>query len=115
LFTGGLTYRELSNLVRGLSPQAATRTAINGGRIEPSQEVVVLADVFDAISVLDYHLVSANSDEKKAKQLKPPKPYPRWWLKTQEPDRAEQRVARLEDARRRKRERAQAIAQGLIV
>lgn len=111
LFTGGLTWRELSNLVRGLSPQSATRTALNGGHVEPSHEVAVLADVFDAVSYLDYHFVSANTDEKKPK---PPKPYPRWWVQSKKADQSEKRVAKLDDARRRKRERQQAIAQGLI-
>lgn len=114
LYTGELTWRELANLVRGLSPQSATRTALNGGQVEPSRETVLLADVFDAVSFLDFHFVSANSDPKKSPP-KPPKPYPRWWAKAQQPDQSRERVAKLDDARRRKREREQAIAAGRIV
>lgn len=111
---GRLTWRELASYVSALSPQAATRTALNGGRVEPTQEALILADVFDALSASDYHFVSANADPKKAPP-KPPKPYPRWWLKsTSSPDASERRVAKLDDARRRKRERQEAIAQGLI-
>lgn len=81
--------------------------------MEPSDEAVVLADVFDAVSHLDFHFVSANSDEKKSKP-KPPKPYPRWWVMDKKAEQSEQRVAKLDDARRRRRERQQAITQGLI-
>jgi hypothetical protein len=101
--------------VRGLSPTSATRTALNGGIVEPSHEEVVLADVFDALAALDYHFCVANADEKKARQIKPPKPYPRRWLQQADGgEKGEKRAARLEDARRRKREREQAIATGLI-
>lgn len=110
---GRLTWRELAAYVAGLSPQAATRTALNDGRVEPTQEALILADLFDAISVEDYHFVSANADPKKAPP-KPPKPYPRWWLQASGPDNSERRVAKLDDARKRKRERQEAIAQGLI-
>lgn len=114
LFTGDLSWRELSSYIWGLSPRSATRTAISGF-VEPSNETVLMADVFDAISVLDYHLVVANTDENKAKAVKLPKPYPRWWLKQAKQDSGEARVAKLEDARRRRRERQQAIDHGLIV
>ncbi|MFD8919462.1 hypothetical protein ACFV0Y_16785 [Streptomyces sp. NPDC059569] len=112
LFTGGLTWRELSNLVRGLSPGSATRTAMSDGTPEPNGEQIILADVFDAVSLLDWHYVTANSDPKKPKPKKPKK-YPRWW-ENQKPKDKPERVARLEDARRRKREREQAIAEGRI-
>jgi hypothetical protein len=100
--------------VRGLSPTSATRTAISGGVVEPSHEEVALADVFDALTTLDYHFVSANTDEKKAGQVKPPKPYPRRWLQQAEDGKTEKRTAKLEDARRRRQEREQAIAEGRI-
>lgn len=89
---------------------------MNAGRVEPTQEAVILADLFDAITIQDWHFVTANADDKKAKP-KPPKPYPRWWQLdgTRETKRSEQRVAKLDDARRRKRERQQAIAEGRIV
>lgn len=110
---GRLTWRELASYISALSPQAATRTALNGGHVEPTQEALILADVFDALSASDYHFVSANADPKKPPP-KPPKPYPRWWMRTSSPDTSERRVAKLDDARRRKRERQEAIAQGLI-
>lgn len=107
-----LTYRELANLVRGLSPGSATRLALNDGTPDASGEQVLLADLFDAVSVLDWHFSLANSDPKKPEPKKP-QPYPRWWVK-QNSERSERRVAKLEDARRRKREREKAIAEGRI-
>ncbi|MFE6126812.1 hypothetical protein ACFQ6Q_00845 [Streptomyces sp. NPDC056437] len=115
LFTGGMTWRELAAYVEGFPPQSRTRTALNGGIVEPSHEEVLLADLFDAVSDLDYHFCTANADEKNAKKIKPRKPYPRRWLKRVDEDKGEKRVTKLEDARRRRRERQQAIAQGLIV
>lgn len=112
LYTGNLTWRELSNLVRGLSPGSATRTALNDGVLEPTGEQVILADLFDAVTIQDWHFALANSDEKKAKPKKP-KPYPRWWIQ-HKPRHSEQRVAKIEDARRRKRAREKAIAEGCI-
>lgn len=114
LYTGGLTWRELISYVRGLSPQAATRTALNGGIPEPSGEQIVLADLIDTVNALDWHFRQVNTAEK-APKAKPAKPYPRWW--EPKPDtarRTAERVARLEDARRRKRAREQAIAEGRI-
>ncbi|MGE9696661.1 hypothetical protein ACQKFA_23260 [Streptomyces sp. CH6] len=114
LYTGGLTWRELISYVRGLSPQAATRTALNAGIPEPSGEQIVLADLIDTVNALDWHFRQVNTAEK-APKAKPAKPYPRWW--EPKPDtarRTAQRVARLEDARRRKRAREQAIAEGRI-
>lgn len=116
LFTGELTWRELSNLVAGLSPQSATRTALRGGLVEPTGEEILLADLFDAISVADWHFVTANSDEKKPKP-KAPKRYPRWWEKPGQQKASKgspERVARIEDARRRQRERRDAIRSGAI-
>jgi hypothetical protein len=111
-----MTYRELASYVQGLSPQSRTRTALNDGLVEPSPETVVLADVFDAITIHDWHFAAVNTDDKKPSP-KRPKPYPRWWTagtaKTK-PAQSSQRVARIEDARRRRRERAQAIAEGRI-
>ncbi|MEU9470417.1 hypothetical protein AB0D78_28135 [Streptomyces avermitilis] len=112
LFTGDLTYRELSNLVRGLSPGSATRLALNDGVPETTGEQILLAELFDAIATLDWHFMLANSDDKKPKP-KPPKRYPRWWEK-RKPKQSERRIAKLDDARRRKREREQAIAEGRI-
>ena len=112
LFTGDLTYRELSNLVHGLSPGSATRLALNDGVLDATGEQIILADLFDAVSILDWHFTLANSDEKKAKP-KPPKKYPRWWER-QKPKNSPQRIAKIEDARRRKKEREQAIAEGRI-
>lgn len=83
--------------------------------VEPSHEEVALANVFDAIAMVDYHVATANADEKTAKKIKLPKPYPRRWLHQSQQDDSDKRVAKLEDARRRRQERAQAIARGLIV
>lgn len=112
LFTGELTWRELSNLVRGLSPGAATRTALNDGIPDATGEQVILADLFDALSIHDWHFSSANSDPKKA-QPKRPRKYPRWW-EQKKPRHSPQRVAKIADARRRKQEREKAIAEGRI-
>ncbi|MFI1928358.1 hypothetical protein [Streptomyces sp. NPDC020377] len=100
--------------MRGLSPTSATRTAVSDGVVEPSHVEVVLADVFDALTTLDYHFVSANTDEKKARQVKPPKPYPRRWLAQAAEDKGEKRAAKIQDARRRRKERQRAIDTGLI-
>ena len=104
--------------MQGLPPQSRTRTAANGGHVEPTPEAVILADVFDAVTIHDWHFSYANTDEKKPKP-KPPKPYPRWWLlgngAAQKPSVSPQRVAKIEDARRRKRAREKAIAEGRIV
>lgn len=113
LTNGDLTYRELSSYVQGLPPGSATRTALNEGTPEPTGEQVMLADLFDAVALLDWHFVLANAEEKKAKP-KRPKPYPRWWQQQPKRRKSPQRIAKLEDARRRKREREQAIAEGRI-
>jgi hypothetical protein len=73
----------------------------------------LLADLFDAISTLDWHFALANTDDKKPKP-KQPKPYPRWWAKQGRQKNSPERIAKLEDARRRKKEREQAIAEGRI-
>jgi hypothetical protein len=99
--------------VQGLSPESATSAAVNGGIPEPSGEQILLADLFDAVSTLDWHFALANSDDKKAKPKKP-KPYPRWWVKQTGRSSSPERLAKLEDARRRKREREKAIAEGRI-
>jgi hypothetical protein len=67
------------------------------------------------VSIADWHFVTANSDEKKAKP-KPPKRYPRWWEGQSARDKknSPERIARIEDARRRQRARREAIKQGAI-
>ncbi|WP_050515046.1 hypothetical protein [Streptomyces rimosus] len=107
-----LTWRELSTYIQRLPPDSATRTALNDGVPEPSSETLVLADLFDMLAVMDWHQAQANSDPKKRKP-KAPKPYPRWWEK-KTPRHSPERVARIEDARRRKRERERAITEGRI-
>lgn len=63
---------------------------------------------------VDWHIVASNVD-KKANLPKVPKPYPRWWLATAKAaSRGGDRIARLDAARTRRRERAEAIAAGLI-
>lgn len=114
LFTGGLTWRELGVLVRALPPDSATRTAMNDGTPEPSGEQILLADLYDLLQRLDWHTVAAQAT-KKSELPKKPKPYPRYWdpghgRKRQSPE----RVAKLDDARRRKAERQRAIAEGRI-
>ncbi|MEW2578340.1 hypothetical protein [Streptomyces syringium] len=113
LYTGELTWRELSSLVRGLSPQSATRTALNHGRPEPTGEQVLLADLFDITQHLDWHVQAANV-AKRSDLPKKPKPYPRWWDTTPRRTNSSQRVARIEDARRRAAARRQAISEGRI-
>ncbi|MFE3326900.1 hypothetical protein [Streptomyces sp. NPDC059176] len=115
LFTGDMTWRELLSYVDGLPPQSRTRTALNEGRVEPTQEARVLADLFDAVSIHDWHFCAANTDEKKP-QPKRPSPYPRWWIpqRPTSPRGSEQRAAKFEDARRRRQARQQAIASGHI-
>ncbi|WP_411102439.1 hypothetical protein [Streptomyces sp. cmx-4-9] len=114
LFTGDLTWRELASYVDGLPPGSRVRTALNDGRAEPTAEAVLLADVFDMLQNVDWHIVASNID-KKSNLPKIPRPYPRWWMK---PARSKtdgsERVARLEAARERRRERAEAIAEGRI-
>ncbi|MEU6768505.1 hypothetical protein ABZ916_39105 [Streptomyces sp. NPDC046853] len=96
----------------GLPSGCATRTALRDGVPEATGEQIILADIFDAVSIHDWHFSSANSDPKKPKPKKPKK-YPRWW-EQKKPRHSPQRVAKLEDARRRKREREKAIAEGRI-
>lgn len=114
LYTGELTWRELGSYVDGLPPGSRVRTALNGGRTEPTAEAVLLADIFDMLQNLDWHIVASNID-KKSNLPKTPKPYPRWWMKpTRSKADGSERVARLEAARERRRERAAAIAEGRI-
>lgn len=116
LAAGDLTYRELASYVHGLSPQSATRTALNEGRPEPTGEQVLLADCFDMLQHIDWH-VQASSASKKSELPKKPKPYPRWWrgvAARQQKRHSPQRIARIADARRRKAERDRAIAEGRI-
>lgn len=114
LYTGELTWRELASLVQGLPPNSRLRTALNEGRAEPTAEAFLLADIFDMLQNLDWHLVASNVD-KKTNLPKTPKPYPRWWLKTPASAKTDaDRVVRLEAARTRRRERAEAIAAGCI-
>lgn len=117
LYTGELTWRELAAYVDGLPPQSRVRTALRGGTVEPTGQEILLADVFDAVTSADWHFVSANTDSKKP-QPKRPKRYPRWWEKADGSDvrrkLSPERVARIEDARRRKRERQDAIRAGVI-
>ncbi len=109
-----LTWRELGVYVRALPPDSATRTALNDGRPEPTAETVLLADVFDMLQHVDWHIQAANAS-KKSELPKPPKPYPRWWdPKRGRKRNSPERLARIEDARRRKREREQAIREGRI-
>lgn len=114
LYTGELTWRELASLVQGLPANSRLRTALNEGRTEPTAEAVLLADIFDMLQNVDWHIVASNVD-KKTNLPKMPKPYPRWWLKAPQPNAGgADRVARLDAARTRRRERAQAIAEGRI-
>lgn len=80
------------------------RTALNGGRPEPSVDQLILADLADLLLRLTWTLQAVNSE--KGKAPKPPKPYRRWWLEEKPTKSADPaRVARIEDARRRARER----------
>ncbi|MFC5144297.1 hypothetical protein [Streptomyces aureoversilis] len=99
--------------MRGLSPQSATRIALAQGRPEPTGEQVLLADVFDMIAHLDWH-VQATAVTKKSDLPKKPKPYPRWWDTKPARRPSPARTARLDDARRRRDERRRAIAEGRI-
>lgn len=114
LHTGDMTWRELATYVQGLSSQARIRSILNDGRLEPTGEQVLLADVYDAVRQLTWTLQSVNTPEK-TKAPKVPKPYPRWWLapsKSKEDKAA--RADRLDAARERRRERQRAIAEGRI-
>ncbi|MEU7066884.1 hypothetical protein [Streptomyces sp. NPDC046161] len=104
-----MTWREFAAYVAGLPPHARVRTALNGGRPEPSVDQLILADLADLLQRLQWTLQAVNSE--KGKAPKAPKPYPRQWLqpkpsKSTSPD----RVARIEDARRRARERKSSLA-----
>jgi hypothetical protein len=113
LYTSELTWRELSSYVAGLSPQAATRTALNDGVPEPTGEQILLADVFDAVAINDWHFSAANTAENKPTPKKPA-PYPRWWLKQRQDKNTPQRLAKLAAARQRRQERQKAITDGRI-
>ncbi|MFD0384693.1 hypothetical protein ACFQ2B_27960 [Streptomyces stramineus] len=86
---------------------------LNHGRPEPTGEQVLLADVFDMIQHLDWHVQAANV-AKRSDLPKRPKPYPRWWDTTSRRTHSPERVARIEDARRRQSARRRAIAEGRI-
>lgn len=106
-----MTWRELGAYVHGLSAQARIRTAINGGKPEPTGEQILLADVYDKLQHLNWTLQAANS----TKEPKAPKPYARWWITAPKSKRdGIDRVARLDAARARRRERQQAITDGRI-
>lgn len=109
-----MTWRELGVYVRRMPPDSATRTALREGVPEPTPEAVLLADIFDMLQYVDWH-VQASGATKTSELPKPPKPYPRWWdtSRSRKKNSAE-RVARIEDARRRKRAREQAIRDGRI-
>lgn len=114
LFTGEMTWRELGVYLRGLPPGSATRIAMNEGMPEPTQESILLADVIDALQAVRWQ-VAAHGVEKESQLPKWPRPYPRWW----DPERGRkknspERVARIEDARRRAAERKRKIATGQI-
>jgi hypothetical protein len=114
LFTGGMTWRELGVYVRAMPVDSATRTALNDGRPEPTGEQVLLADVFDVLQNVDWHIVASNAS-KKSELPKRPRPYPRWWdAGPRKPQHSPQRVARIEDARRRAAARREAIEAGRI-
>lgn len=114
LYTGEMTWRELASYVQGLPPDSRVRTALNDGRPEPTGEQLLLADVFDMLQRVNWTLQAVNSDPKK-QPPKPPKPYPRWWLAAASTKaKGGDRLARLEAGRTRRRERAEAIAAGLI-
>lgn len=114
LAAGDLTYRELASYVHGLSPHAATRAAI-AGRPEPTGEQVLLADCFDMLQHIDWH-VQATNVSKKSELPKKPKPYPRWWQDKQRRAKrhSPQRATRIADARKRAAARQRAIAEGRI-
>jgi hypothetical protein len=114
LFTGGMTWRELGVYLRGLPPDSATRTAMSDGVPEPTPEAALLADVIDAVQWVRWQ-IAAHGVEKESQLPKQPRPYPRWW----DPERGRkknspERVARIEDARRRAAERKRKIATGQI-
>lgn len=115
LFTGGMTWRELGVYVRGLPPDSATRTAMNGGLPEPTQETILLADVFDMLQHVRWQIAAQNVDQD-SKLPKQPTPYPRWWdpRRGSKKKNSPQRVARIEDAQRRAAVRKRAIATGQI-
>ena len=106
-----MTWRELASYVQGLPPDSRVRTALNGGRPEPTGEQVLLADVFDMLQRVNWTLQAVNA----SKEPKAPKPYPRWWMRAgSDGPRDEKRLARLEEARQRARERKEKLQQGAI-
>ncbi|WP_030303511.1 hypothetical protein [Streptomyces katrae] len=106
-----MTWRELASYVQGLPPHARVRTALREGREEPTGEQVLLADVFDMLQRVNWTLQAVNTP-KESKQPKPPKAYPRWWLqgKTGTPRDTAARLARMEAARERARERKRQLS-----
>ncbi|GGP56065.1 hypothetical protein GCM10010214_31610 [Streptomyces abikoensis] len=111
VFTGELTWRELSSLVHGLPPASATRTALNEGTPEPSGEEIVLADLFDLVQHLRWDVEYAASGKKPTA----PKPYPRRWARhARRRAISPERAGRIADARRRQAERHQAITEGRL-
>lgn len=108
-----MTWRELVGYVRALPTSSATRTALNGGRPEPTAETILLADCFDMLQNVDWHVQAANVT-KRSDLPKRPKPYPRWWIRQAASRHSPERAARIADARRRKRDRERAIAQGRL-
>lgn len=95
--------------MKGLPPHARVRTALNEGRPEPSGDQLILADLADLLLRLTWTLQAVNSEKGKAPKV--PKPYPRWWLEEKPAKKADPaRVARIEDARRRAKERKASLA-----
>lgn len=108
-----MTWRELAAYVHGLPAQARIRTVLNDGNPEPTGEQVLLADVFDMLQHVNWTMQAANVG-KKSDVPKPPKPYVRWWITAASKPGGEDRVARLEAARERRRIRERDIAEGRI-
>lgn len=109
-----MTWRELAGYVQGLPPQARVRTALREGREEPTGEQMLLADVYDMLGHVDWHVQTANAT-KDSKLPKPPKPYPRWWVaEASAKPTDEKRLARIENARQRARDRKRQLEQGAV-
>lgn len=77
------SWRALSNFVRHLDAGSAYVREVAPDMapwLGTERIQAMLADLIDSVNVLDWHLVSANTEKGKPKPRRP-KPYPRPWAK----------------------------------
>jgi hypothetical protein len=79
---GDLSLRRLSNIVHRLLLVPSSQISMEIGKVPdaartwPDQNTWLLANIADQVAALDYHFLTANSEQGKGPK-KPPEPFPR--------------------------------------